>query len=704
MLVEALVHGEQLQVTAASVECPWPTIRRSSHDYMKRIEPDIAEWASLDLEWHQGFAFMDGALLGNGQVPDVYIMLNPEGVQPSEIAQSAIDAHYPSSPLLTGQPVWRHRSNPRVLRDALRDYYLLPAYLERHGYHALLELPFRFDKGLESLGYQYWRDAAGAYWADEYSITEIPDARYKSLALLESSAPVTAESALFSDGVNMFLHGQFIAKANAEIRYCNHPSYRVINDQVYRGFKPLHQKDGKPLPIANPRGFLMLARRWGTDGQSVVVQAQQGSSISFEYFYRIDNADLATFTVLNERYAKDKRCAYYLTGKTIRYVGNFHLLKRWQPTFDESGRVVSASECEDEYFAVDDKFVYAAGTRLRGAHGPGFRHLGFDYYRDDQHVYWRNKRLDVDVESFVVIQLYQREQDYSPVLVGDKNGPLGSSGVVDAAMHATWAPFFRAHTHLEDYWWHRLQVLTEYSQTQKEAAPLHPVGLGFELGLNVYFHGRSISGLDAASFQLLDTHLCGDANGLYLIPFHNAETQVPERFSLEPAQHFRSLGTPYLTDGKKVFCHRIFYHPPDPIRKADVSTFESCGHGWAKDRQAIYYYGEVKKRLKPCDTRILGTYAFSPTVILSEGKLLDVEFDPAEVRVPHPDFLQLGTRKLFCHRRPLSAKRIDLATLEFLGDRYARDQYRIYHYDGYATLTEVDEEHYRQALKLAGGK
>ncbi|WLG94081.1 DKNYY domain-containing protein [Pseudomonas sp. FP198] len=667
---------------------------------MTDVETAIAEWEPLDLEWHQGFAFLEGVLLGDGQVPDVYILLNPEGAHPDAIAQAASDGRYPPSPLVVGQPVWRHRRNPWILRDALRDYYLLPAYPQRYGYHALQALAFRFDQALEDLGHQYWRDASGAYWFGEYTITEILQAKPDSLALVASSpASVTAASALFSDGVNIFLQGKFIASATARVRYCNHPSYRVIDGQVYKGFKPLHQKDGTPLPISNPDDFRMLAERWGTDGQSIIVQAQQGSSIAYEYFYRIDNADLATFTVLNERYAKDRQRAYYLTGKTLRYVGDFRLLKNCHPAFDECGRVVGSSESEDEYFAVDDLYVYAAGTRLRDAHGPSFRHLGFDYYRDQQHVYKRQKRLDVDVESFVVTQLCGDELDYSPVLAGDRKGPLGSGGIIDAAMQQAWAPYFEAHPHLQDYWWHRLQVPPDAAETQTETPPLEAIGLGFEVGRQVYFHGRVINGLDAASFQLLDTHLCGDARGLYLIPFHNAETQVPERFSQEPVEHFRSLGGPYLTDGKTVFCHRVFYHPPEPIRKAQVASFESCGHGWAKDRDSVYYYGEAKKKLQPCDTRILGTYAISPTLIFSEGKWLDVAFEPDEVRVPHPDFLQLGTRKLFCHRRPLSAMRIDLGTLEFLTERYARDKHRIYHYDGHASLTEVDEAHYQQSLR-----
>lgn len=673
-------------------------VNTESHD-MRETRTDTADWEPLNLEWHQGFAFLDGALLGDSRAPDVYIILNPAGLSAGQTAQRAADGGYPASPLLPGQPLWRHRANPQLLRDARQDYYLLPGYLERHGYQVLHALPFRFNKGLESIGYHYWRDEMCAYWFADDSITEIASANPGGLALLEPSpASVNADSAIFSDGLKVFLHGRVLANASARVRYCNHPAYRVIDDQVYRGFQPLHQKDGTPLTIANPQGFHMLADRWASDGQSIIVQAQQGASIAYEYFYRIDDADLATFTVLNQRYAKDRHRAYYLTGKRIRYVGDFHLLRCWQPAFDRGGRVVSASEYEDEFFAVDDSFVYAAGTRLRGAHGPSFRHLGFGYYRDQHHAYLRNKRLDVDVDSFVVTQIYQPEQDYSPVLVGDRQGPLGSCGVIDAAMQQAWAPFFEAHPHLHDYWWHRLPG------PQLETQPLRALGLGFELGHQVHFHGRPINGLDAATFQLLDTHLCGDANGLYLIPFHNAETDVPEQFSTESAEHYRSLGAPYLTDGKQVFCHRIFYNPPEPIRKADVATFESCGHGWARDRHAVYYLGEAKKRLNPADTRILGTYAIGPQVILADGKPLDVAFSPDEVRVPHPHFLQLGTRKLFCGRRPLSARRIDLATLAFIGERHARDKHRLYYYDGYATLSEVDEAHYLQACEAQEGK
>ncbi|MGK5024825.1 DKNYY domain-containing protein [Janthinobacterium sp. RB2R34] len=663
---------------------------------MTTPDADITQWEPLDLEWHGDFAFMDGALLGDESARDIYIMLEPAGKQPFEIAQEASARHFPPSPLCVGQIVWRHRTHAGLLRDSQRDYYLLPQYLARYGYHAVQALPFRFNGTLEKLGYRYWRDQSGAYWFDDYSVTVMVDVKHHDLALL-GPAPdfVSADCALFSDGVNVFLYGKVIARAHDQIRYTNHPAYRVINGQVYRGYKRLHQKDGTPLPIANPDGFQMLARRWGTDGESIIVQAQQGSSIAYEYFYRIDNADLDTFTVLNERYARDKQRAHYLTGKSIRYTGDFHLLKCRQPQFDEAGRVVSASEYQHEYIAVDDQFVYAAGTRVRGAHGPSFQHLGFDYYRDHQRAYYRNKPLHVDVDSFVVAQLYHAERDYSPILVGDRNGPLGSDGVLDEAMRLEWAPFFEAHPHLTDYWWHRLQAQEEAQAAPPEEISMrHDIGLGFELGRQVYFHGRPIIGLDAASFKLVGEHLCGDVNGLYLIPYHRPDSAVPERFSTESVEHFNAFDSTYLSDGKTVYCHRVFYHCPEPISKADIATFVSCGYGWAKDSRAVYYLGQAKKYLDPENTQILGTYAFSSTLILSNGKPLDVKFSPEEVSVPHPHFLQLGTRKLFYGRKALSAKRIDLATLEFLGDFHARDKQRFYRHDGLCGLSEVSEEDY----------
>lgn len=670
---------------------------------MELLERDLADWEPLELEWHQGFAFLEGELLGDAQVRDTYTLISPQGKAPKTVVEEAIAQQCWPTPLIPGQPVWRHRRQPHLLADARWVFYRLPAYDGRRGFQVLQALPFQFREPLHSLGNRYWRDRLTLYYFHDYTVHAVQGVRHAEFALLEQDLPEGAvASPLYSDGVNLFLSGSRVASAGDQVRATNSAGYRLVNGQVCCGFKPLHQKDGSLLPIANPEGFHRVNGRWFSDGQSIIVQAQQGSSASYEYFYSIDDVDLESFTVLNERYAKDARRAYYITGRTIRNVGEFRLVKEQYPQFDASGRLVASTESDDRYFAVDEQHVYAAGTRLRGAHGPSFRSLGFNHYCDQQRAYLGKQPLELEVDSLVVAKLYRGEDEYAPVLVGDRHGPLNSGGVLNNAMFEQWAPYFAAHPERQDYWWHRMQAQREQPEAEEDPASLRDIGQGFSLGRSVYFQGNKIEGLDAASFRLLNESLCGDANGLYLLDYQENDNMGAERFSAQPVEHFRFLDEVYITDGKAVFKHWIHYHLPELLRKADLATFETFGHGWARDASAVYCYGEIKKHLNPATTRFLGSYAFSPELMSWAGKPLDVEFTMDEVSVPHPEFLQLGTRKLFCGRRPQSAKRIDLPTLEFLDGKFARDKRTFYRYERDLGLTETSEDEYRQALAKAG--
>lgn len=82
----------------------------------------------------------------------------------------------------------------------------------------------------------------------------------------------------------------------------NHPDYAIDGDAVIRRSygQPLWTKDGKPLPIERPHAFRCIAGRWFTDGVHVIVQGQLGSAIVRQYYYRIEDADLDTFEVLNQ--------------------------------------------------------------------------------------------------------------------------------------------------------------------------------------------------------------------------------------------------------------------------------------------------------------------------------------------------------------------------------------------------------------------
>lgn len=658
---------------------------------------DMADWEPLHLEWHGNYAFLDGALLVDEGARTLYVVLDPASGSPEMTAQRARDGNYPAAPLAAQKPVWRHRAHPALLRDAQRDYCLLSGYHEEHRYYPVKSLQFRFGTGLQEVGRGYWRDDARVYFSSDDGIETVDEPVPESLCLFNAEAGSAFTASNLAHGSNgFFRNGDRIAAADAAVQETNHQHYLIIDGQVcwlrYGDPLPLYKKDGSLLPIADPGGFYMLSGRWGTDGHSVIVQAQSGSSVVRIYFYSIDDADLPSFTVLNERYAVDAKRAYYVTGKSIPYKGSFSVLRKWMPDFDEMGRVIGGHERESRKIAVDDEYVYGAGIKIRGAHGPTFRHLGFSYYRDRAHVYHRNKRLEADADSFVVAFL-DREDSLRGILAGDKHGPVGSNGIVGAADLAQWAPFFEARPDLHGYWWHRLKAQDPSATKPVEA--LRDIGQGFALGDRVYFEGSPIEGLDPLSFQLLSRNLCGDCHGLYLTAF-GLHRQIPERFSDAPVERFRPLDPDltYLSDGSAVFCHVFGYSAPTPVPKADLLTFESAGYGWAKDKRGVYYCGQLKKGLDPQRTTFAGHYAFGDGAMFVDGKRLDVEFTAEEVSVPHPAFLMLGARKLFFGRRPISANRIDLATLQFLDRGFARDRRRWYMPDPQFGLKEASEADY----------
>lgn len=184
----------------------------------------------------------------------------------------------------------------------------------------------------------------------------------------------------------------------------NHPDYAIDGDAVIRRShgQPLWTKDGKPLPIERPHAFRCIAGRWFTDGVHVIVQGQLGSAIVRQYYYRIEDADLDTFEVLNQRYARDVRQAYYITGKTIRTHSPHAFRPLVYETWSRPGTGGVAFEMrEHEYVAVDDESIYVTGRRVAGSHGASAVGFPGNYFADADRVYCYGRPKDIDRASFV---------------------------------------------------------------------------------------------------------------------------------------------------------------------------------------------------------------------------------------------------------------------------------------------------------------
>lgn len=464
---------------------------------------------------------------------------------------------------------------------------------------------------------------------------------------------------------------------------------------VQKGILSLRQKDGLPLILNHPEKLRLLADRWATDGETVVVQAQQGAGVCYEYFYQIKDAHLPSFEVLNERYAKDEYQAYYITGKTIRTPcpQKFRPLGYEIKQHSINGEQLESVWIEEKKIAIDDQFVYFAGQKHKCADGGTYVVLGGGresfYARDKNQVFWLKTALVADVNTFIVELIY--DAGGIPLFATDHISPFHGERreeIIDQKVIDRWTPFFKARPHLQGYWWHELTTMPVEGTIGKHKN----YGLGFEFDGSLKFYGRPLSGFDVASFEVFEPHFCGDKNGIYLVPFHGRnDYALPEKFSDRPVSSLKVFDI-YLCDDQSVYCHEVFYLRPNKIKKADLPSFESLGGRWAKDRNAIYYDGVAKKNLDANSFCREGFYAWDKAYIFNEGKPLVLTVERQSLEVLHPRFLLVNKKQLFCGKRSVSLKKIDVTKLVFLNHHFARDSKNIFvvDYFGLVHLPEAD--------------
>lgn len=457
----------------------------------------------------------------------------------------------------------------------------------------------------------------------------------------------------------------------------NHPDYAIAGDTVIRRADglPLWGKDGKPLPIERPHAFRCIGGRWFTDGVHVIVQAQRGSARVSLYYYRIEDADLDTFEILNQRYARDARQAYYITGRTIR-TRSPHAFRplvheTWNRPDDAHG--VTFELREHAYLATDDESIYLNGRRINGSHGASAIGFPGGYFADAHRVYYYGRPKDFDRASFLC----------GPDAAGylrctDRIGPIESGErqtVQETRLVDEWRSFFTMRPALHDYWWH---------QRQPAAAA------------TVQFRDATLTGFDPATFAARETlfdfgsidWLCGDAHGIHWAHRTCAEMPIElTRFSDQPIAAVRVLGTHYFTDGIAVF-YAFSPSRPQPLRGADPAAFRVLSGGWARDATRAFHLGVVKQGIDPERLHVEGRYAWDGERLFCDGKPFQVDVPASEFRVLHPAFLRAGG-KLFFGRRPVSTKRVHLPTLEFIDDDFARDRQHAY-VVGHASLVEID--------------
>ena len=301
-----------------------------------------------------------------------------------------------------------------------------------------------------------------------------------------------------------------------------------------------------------------------------------------DFQFKVENVDLGTFKVLNDKYAKDVKNVYFSGNKSFEDVdaGTFEVLP--------------------EDYSKDKNNVYSPENgwiqRVNGANPKTIKVLNQFYLKDDKNVFFNDEKiLGADANSFIALD---KENGYAK----DKNSVYYFGQKVEGANSKTF------------------EVISdgEYSKDDK----------------NVYASGEVIKGADPETFrEFPETSYSRDKNNLYyyfgedkflgkivennfeflddfIIRNGNEIYFYGNKLKLKDAKKFKLIKNTGIMTTSKIIVYgkndeNVYVVTPDDapgniriIENADKDTFEVMENNrYSKDKNNIYYlgnYGIVK--------------------------------------------------------------------------------------------------------------
>ena len=301
-----------------------------------------------------------------------------------------------------------------------------------------------------------------------------------------------------------------------------------------------------------------------------------------DFQFKVENVDLGTFKVLNDKYAKDVKNVYFSGNKSFEDVdaGTFEVLP------------ADYSKDKNNVYSPENGWI----QRVSGANPKTIKVLNQFYLKDDKNVFFNDKKiLGADANSFIALD---KENGYAK----DKNSVYYFGKKVEGANAKTF------------------EVISdgEYSKDDK----------------NVYASGEIIKGADPKTFrEFPETSYSRDKNNLYyyygedkflgkivennfeflddfIIRNGNEIYFYGNKLKLKDAKKFKLIKNTGIMTTSKIIVYgkndeNVYVVTPDDapgniriIENADKDTFEVMENNrYSKDKNNIYYlgnYGIVK--------------------------------------------------------------------------------------------------------------
>jgi len=301
-----------------------------------------------------------------------------------------------------------------------------------------------------------------------------------------------------------------------------------------------------------------------------------------DFQFKVENVDLGTFKVLNDKYAKDVKNVYFSGNKSFEDVdaGTFEVLP------------ADYSKDENNVYSPENGWI----QRVNGANPKTIKVLNQFYLKDDKNVFFNDKKiLGADANSFIALD---KENGYAK----DKNSVYYFGQKVEGANAKTFEVISDGEYSKDD------KNVYASGEIIKGADPetfreFPETSYSRDKNNLYYYYGEDkfLGKIDENNFEFLDDFIIRNGNEIY---FYGAKLKIknPEKFKL-------IKNTGIMTTSKIIVYGKddenVYVVTPDDalgniriIENADKYTFEVMENNrYSKDKNNIYYlgnYGIVK--------------------------------------------------------------------------------------------------------------
>ena len=299
--------------------------------------------------------------------------------------------------------------------------------------------------------------------------------------------------------------------------------------------------------------------------------------------FKVENVDLGTFKILNDKYAKDRKNVYFSGNKSFEDVDS--------KTF----------EVLPQYYSRDKNNVYRPINewihKINGANPKTIKVLNEFYSKDDKNVYYdMDKILDADVNSFEITgkERYYAKDKNSVYYLGEKiegANPKAFKIISDGSYSKDDKNVYAG-----------LEIVKGADpQTFKEI-----FGTNYARDKNnfYYYYGyvKNLGKINEKNFKVLDYYLVKNGNEMYYAG-EKVNIKNPDKFEVIKTSDDNDIL--YGKDDENIYVvtsdekHGYF----KAIKNADKDTFEVMEKDtrYSKDKNNVYYAGYNVVQLQDVD-------------------------------------------------------------------------------------------------------